>query len=250
MLTRLLQRKFAIPERLLLDGQNYRELNPDAPVISFTHLEARDPLSALTGSNRLLEGRRVVLLARHPLDVAVSLCHQYRSREWEAKYTALTDASLDEFVRHQVPEIVAFLNRHLRQGSLHAIRLVKYEDLHADPHRALRDLLGFAGLDFSDEEIADAVQFASFRESQETRAEIFLSGRSPPRHRPRRSQQLQGPAREGWGLPGGLATRHLGGDGTLRRGSSVCLIRLYRTGRDHLMRGQTSAAIEDARGDV
>ena len=93
-----------------------------------------------------------------------------------AQHTALTDAGLDEFVRHQVPEIVAFLTRHLRQGSLHAIRLVKYEDLHADPHRALRDLLGFAGLDFSDEEIADAVQFASFENLRKLEQSSFFLG--------------------------------------------------------------------------
>lgn len=176
ILSRLLQRRFKIPERLLLNGANYRDLSPGAPVISFTHDEAWGPLFTLASPEQFFAGRRVALLARHPSDVAVSLYHHYRSRGSEGKYKSLAHTSLDEFVRVQVPVVVEFLNRHLRHLHASSGLLVKYEDLHANTHQTLRKLLEFADLHFSDAEIGDAVQFASFDNLRKLEESSFFLG--------------------------------------------------------------------------
>lgn len=115
---------------------------------------------------------RVALLIRDPRDVAVSYYHYQRFQ------LKSFQGSLDEFVRHRSPSqssaghasrcgiapILRYTNAWSRSSdTFQAFRTIRYEDFHIDAVAQLKQLLAFAGLQSTDEEIEDAVQFASFQ---------------------------------------------------------------------------------------
>ena len=184
-----------IPEQFVLQA-GPRQLPP--PEVHFTH-EAW--MHRMTRSLRqyllrdqllpdeLLVDKAVVLLARDPRDVTVSLYFQEArraptvGRELERRQRPLVRALDRAFVRlsgrdpfqgsmtellHSprlgVRAVVTVMNGWLdRFSRLPRFRLVRYEDLRADPVGQFRDLLRFLGVRQVDEEVlARAVAFGSF----------------------------------------------------------------------------------------
>jgi hypothetical protein len=120
--------------------------------------------------------RNIVFLARNPADIAVSWYYQFTRRQ-SARKRELVNAFIEhpvdpdsitlwEFVRHSdlgLPSLIDFLNAwEQRLSRLESAILVRYEDLRADPARELRRIATLMGETFGGEELAEAVEWASF----------------------------------------------------------------------------------------
>jgi hypothetical protein len=154
-------------------------------------LAADQPKSAL-------HEKKVILLARHPCDIAVSWYFQFTKRVSVAKRELInhslsrpidhTAVSMWEFVMQSeigLPFLIEYLNtwqRNLEQLD-HAL-IVRYEDLRARTAENLQSITAFIGASFTEREIEDAVAFASFNNLRKLEAAGFfrrggLSRRNP-----------------------------------------------------------------------
>ncbi|MEA3242456.1 MAG: sulfotransferase domain-containing protein, partial [Pseudomonadota bacterium] len=118
-----------------------------------------------------LKRKPVVLLARNPLDIAVSWFFQFTKRQ-SAHKQELINAALDhpidrqhiemwDFVRHSdigLPSLIEFLNYWEHNlATLDKTLLTSYEALRTDPGSVLKQITGLMGDTFSEEEIQAAV---------------------------------------------------------------------------------------------
>ncbi len=155
----------------------------------------------------------MVLLVRHPADVAVSQYQQWRHRMRPNKKTLNAypehdeTVSLAEFVIERpagLGKVIDFMNGWAREmPRLPQLLVVRYEDLRARPEATLGELLTFMGTPGTQDEVRAAVEFASFENMQrlEARRTFWLSGgHMLPRDR-EQSPVLQSPPRQGRRLP-------------------------------------------------
>jgi hypothetical protein len=135
------------------------------PKISYTHEDVgnskHNHYKELETDKAQYKHKKVLLLVRDPRDVLVSYYFHISRR------SDLFDGSIAEFTRHEaygIRKIVTFYN--IWQANLHvpqALLLLRYEELHADPHGKLREILDFVGAKNIDNGIVQkAVEFASF----------------------------------------------------------------------------------------
>ena len=185
MLARLFQRRFGIDERRLLEFPMLRRAPGGAPRLLFTH--AGDTMRRPEQINldaRAYAGKKVVLIARHPGDIAISRYHHLKHRSRDRARRRLAELPLEEFVwtdQGGIPSIVKFLNDF---AALPGIAIVRYEDFLADPAKALAKLARAIGLKASTENIADAVDFGSLQSlKQREREGYFVSSRLQAAHR-------------------------------------------------------------------
>jgi hypothetical protein len=135
-----------------------------------------------------LKHKPVVLLARNPLDIAVSWFFQFTKRQ-SAHKQELINAELRQpversgidmwtFVRHSeigLPSLIDFLNYWDRAlASLDNTLLTSYEALRADPGAVLKQITGLMGDEFSDNDIREAVDFAAFDNLRKLESEGFF----------------------------------------------------------------------------
>lgn len=162
MVARLYARRFGTDERDLLEFPSLRSAPPDAPRLLFTHAgDAMRLPSEIVVDPAEYAGLKLVLIARHPGDIAVSRYHHLKHRSRDKARRRLADQPIDAFVWAEqggVPSIVAFLNAF---AALPGIQIVRYEDFLANPENALRTLANAVGLEVSREDISDAVEFGS-----------------------------------------------------------------------------------------
>ncbi|MEJ2130222.1 MAG: sulfotransferase domain-containing protein [Gammaproteobacteria bacterium] len=181
LLSRLYQRKFDLPTDALIEFDNLHRLNPAMPKIFFTHDNYLRDFTGDGASKRAYQGKRVILLARNPTDVAVSQYFQWLHRMRPHKmflnrYPAPDSAiTMYQFVAGKaagIPKIVRYLNDWARAlTELDASLLVRYEDMRVNTHAQLRRILEFMGTEATDEEIDDAVRYASFENMRKREAE-------------------------------------------------------------------------------
>ena len=112
----------------------------------------------------------MILLIRDLRDVAVSYYfHETRRnrRFFPDREAPRFEGSISDFLRSDMGAVDNFIrfyniwaaNRHVPKGFL----LLKYEDIHRQPHDELKRLLAFLGLpDVPDVIIQEAVEFSSF----------------------------------------------------------------------------------------
>ncbi|MEN8763485.1 MAG: sulfotransferase domain-containing protein [Thiogranum sp.] len=135
-----------------------------------------------------LKHKPVVLLARNPLDIAVSWFFQFTKRQ-SAHKQELINAAIDhpidrhtiemwDFVRHSdigLPSLIEFLNYWAHNlAALDKTLLTSYEALRVDPGSVLKQITGLMGDTFSDEEIQAAVDFGSFDNLRKLESEGFF----------------------------------------------------------------------------
>lgn len=184
MLSRAYQLKGELDEDSFLEFDNFHKLNGGLPAVFFTH---NNYLKDYTGTSDPLasfHGKRVVLLVRDPLDVAVSQFFQWRFRMRPRKKFIndypVQDTEIWDFVRDEtvgVPRIVTFLNAWARAIPEHGdILLVRYRDMRADPGQVLTKILEFTGTHCSDEQIAAAVEFARYDNMKKMEETKFFKG--------------------------------------------------------------------------
>jgi len=182
MLARLYQRRFGIDERQLLEFPALRRAPAGAPRVLFTH--AGDAMRR-PGEIRMdpapYAGRKVVLIARHPGDIAVSRYHHLKHRSRDKARRRLADQPIETFVWTEqggIPSIVAFLNRF---ASLPQVTIIRFEDFLDEPEATLRKLAEAIELQVDAENIADAVEFAKLPNLKKREREgYFTSARLRP----------------------------------------------------------------------
>lgn len=179
MLARLFQRRFGIDERKLLEFPLLRDAPDNVPRLLFTH--AGDAMRApgdIQIDAQAFAHARVVLIARHPGDVAVSRFHHLKHRSRDPARRRLADQPLETFVwsdQGGIPSIVRFLNAF---AALPGVTIVRYGAFLEHPAEALRMLTRGIGLEVGDDDIADAVEFGRLDNlRQREREGYFTSAR-------------------------------------------------------------------------
>lgn len=182
-LARLYQRQFGVDERQLLSFDALDEAPRTVPRIAFTHGgDAMRSPNQIRFDRQLFADRKIVVLARHPGDVAVSRYFHLKHRSSDPGRQRLASQPLEDFVwtdRGGIPSIVRYLNLWAEWSrERDEILILRYEDFVDRPVRTLRALADFIGLHSSDADIMDAAAFASFDNLKAKEREgYFSSGR-------------------------------------------------------------------------
>ena len=196
MLSRVYQLKHKLSTRNILGFDNLHYRNRAIPKIFFTHDNYIKDYTGQSDSKADFYTKKVVLLARDPRDVAVSQFFQWKFRMKPEKKvlneypTQEQDVPIFDFVMDPgagLPKIMAFMNLWAEEiPHLKHFLLVRYEDLKANPHQTLNDLLGFMDTPATDEQIAEAVDFASYdnmKQMEQQRTFWLSGGRLVPKDR-------------------------------------------------------------------
>jgi hypothetical protein len=194
MISRLYQQRYGLPESLVLKSDELHLANPACPRFLVTNAlysyegVIGDALDASRPQSEFRD-RRIVLLARHPCDIAVSWYIQFTKRVSVAK-REMINATLRQPIDHTtvdkwefvmnpeigLPSLIEFLNtweRNLKKVE-HSL-ITRYEDLRTKPQETLKRITRFFEQDFSDEDIAAAVAFGSFDNMQKLESSRVLS---------------------------------------------------------------------------
>lgn len=176
MLARLYQRRFGTDERKLLEFPMLERAPSNVPRLLFTHAgDAMRTSTEIDAHPTTFAHAKVVLIARHPGDVAVSRYHHLKHRSRDRSRRQLADQPLDSFVwddRGGIAAIVAFLNAF---AALPGITIIGYEDFLAEPEVALRKLTTAIGLDADDADIVDAVEFGRLDNLRKSEREGYFT---------------------------------------------------------------------------
>ncbi len=171
MLAKLLAEQFDLRglESERFDGRTV--LPPGVPRILAKHDGSPQKKTAteIGADRREFAGCRVILLVRDPRDVAVSNYFQVTRRE--GSYQGDLSSYLRE-PRGSVDSMIRYYNVWARErGVPRDFMLLRYEDIHADPHGELRRVAAFIGLpDCSESTIDRAVEHARFAAMQSREA--------------------------------------------------------------------------------
>lgn len=178
MLARLYQRQFGIDERELLDFAQLRHASPGIPRVLFTHAgDAMRTPGQIRVNPADYAHARVVLLARHPGDTAVSRYFHLKHRSRDPARRRLAEQPLESFVWTEqggIPSIVRFLNEF---AQLPGVTIVRYEDFLEAPERTLARLARVIGLDPSAEDIAAAVEFGRLGNLKQREREGYFTSK-------------------------------------------------------------------------
>jgi hypothetical protein len=195
MLSRFYQVKHGLSERHLIGFDNLHLRDNAIPKIFFTHDNYTKDYTGNLDSKVDYVGKKVVLLVRHPADVAVSQYYQWQYRMKPNK-VALNrypergqELGIFDFVTREyagLTRAIDFMNGWAHEVGGSDMLVVRYEDMRAHPERTLNDVLAFVGTPGSDDEIREAVAFASFDNMRRMEANStfwFSGGRMRPRDR-------------------------------------------------------------------
>ena len=196
MLARLYKRRFGIDERSLLEFPALRRASANAPRVFFIHggdaMRHPDQIHLEPADYR---HKKVVLIARHPGDIAVSRYHHLKHRSRDTARQRLAEQPLEPFVWTEqggIPSIVAFLNQF---AALPRVTILRYEDFLAEPAITLRKLAEAIGLTVSDDDIVDAVEFGSLPNLKQLEREGYFT--SSRLRQARKGDEQSGKVRKG-----------------------------------------------------
>ena len=189
MLSRVFQVRHGLAQRHLIAFDNLHNRVPAIPLIFFTHDNYLKDYTKRPNSKQPYYGKKVILMVRDPADVAVSQYFQWKFRMTDRKKTindyppAGAEVSTFDFVMMPscgLPKIIEFMNGWARElPSIRDLMVIRYEDLRANPKEMLRRVLEFIGTPASEEELQQAVEFASVENMRalEQKRVFWLSGR-------------------------------------------------------------------------
>lgn len=196
MLSRLYQRQFGLDERSLLEFSSLRHAAPTVPKVLFTHAgDAMRTPERICVDEGDYAHTRVVLIARHPGDVAVSRYHHLKHRSRDRARQRLAEQPLESFIWTEqggIPSIVKFLNEFAR---LPHVTIVRFEDFLGDPKSSLSALAGAIGIEAGEEDIAEAAEFGSFANLKTLERENYFT--SARLRRARKGDEQSGKVRSG-----------------------------------------------------
>jgi Sulfotransferase domain len=181
MLSRLYQIRHGLPASLIVTSDELARRNPAIPRITATngHYSYEGAIGEALrpgAPDSPLRHKPILLLARNPLDIAVSWYFQFTRRQSAHKQELINHfiahpidrrtIGMWDFVRHSdigLPFLIDYLNRWERNlAELERGLMVRYEDLRAEPAKTLRRITALMDESFTDEEVAEAVSFGSF----------------------------------------------------------------------------------------
>jgi hypothetical protein len=181
MLSRLYQVRHGLPASVIVTSDELSRRNPAIPRISatngyYSYEGAVGAALAPDAPDSALRHKPIVFLARHPCDIAVSWFFQFTKRQSAHKQELINHfiahpidrrtIGMWDFVRHSdigVPFLIDYLNRwESNVARLPHARVVRYEDLRAEPRATLKAIGRLMGETFSDAELDEAVAFGAF----------------------------------------------------------------------------------------
>ncbi len=193
MLTRLYSIRYGIAQEDLASYPALADRNPDIPRFAatngwYSYERAVGDLLKPEAPDSELKHKPVVLLARNPLDIAVSWFFQFTKRQSAHKQELInagiehpvdrTKIGMWDFVRHSdigLLSLIDFLNYWERNlAALDNTLLTSYEALRADPGAVLKQITALMGDSFTDKEIQQAVEFGSFDNLRKLESEGFF----------------------------------------------------------------------------
>jgi hypothetical protein len=195
MMSHLFRVMYKLPKNAVLGFDNFNNLHSAVPKIFFTHDNYIKDFTGDIASKAPFYGKRVVLLARDPRDVAVSQFFQWKFRIKPTKiainnYPAQgSDISLFDFVMGDnggsMQAVTEYLNLWAAQASkVQQFHLLRYEDLRARPREELRALLEFMQVAATDAQVNAAVDYSSYENMKKMEGAQqfrFAGGRMMPR---------------------------------------------------------------------
>jgi Sulfotransferase domain len=196
MLSRFYQIRFGLSERHLIGFDNLHLRNRAIPKIFFTHDNYTKDYTGNLDSKTDYAGKKVILLVRHPADVAVSQYYQWQYRMKPHKVALnryperAQDIGIFDFVTREyagLTRTIDFMNGWAGEaGRNDDLLVVRYEDMRARPEQILGQILAFIGTPGAEDDIREAAAFASFENMRkmEANSTFWLSGgRMRPRDR-------------------------------------------------------------------
>jgi hypothetical protein len=176
LVTRLYANKYGLSSRRVVRTDELQRQLRTLPrfLSSSGYLSWERPFGEAITADPALREKKLILLARHPCDVAVSWHLQFTKRTSPFKREMLLHQmrqpiergiGLWEFVTHPeigLPAIIEYYNFwHRNAEQLKNAFVVRYEDLRMHTADTLEQLGGFLGESFSDAAIEDALRFGS-----------------------------------------------------------------------------------------
>jgi hypothetical protein len=187
MLSRLFQLKYGLPETLIIEDDNLHRHDARIPAFLFTmgnYIADRHPIG---GSRSPYHDKKVMFLARHPADTAVSFYFHQRTRikphmrDIKRLSDAATEETIFEFMQgseHGLDHVIAYMNQWAKALPTHRqSHLLRYEDLRADPVGELKQVADFLGEQFTGEQLRAAAEFANFERLKEKERENFFNNK-------------------------------------------------------------------------
>lgn len=195
LLNNLYAQKYGTSNRRVFKAEELHLQNAALPRFlntSGTQSWERLVAEAFANDDPVLEGKKHIFVSRHPGDVAVSWHRQYQNRTkafkrelLEAEMSSQVDwQSLDrwDFIRQPelgLPALIEYHNFWAEQISRRKNGLiVRYEDLRADTAGELKRVAQFLGEEFSDEQVARAVEFGSVENMRRLEHEGYFQNNS------------------------------------------------------------------------
>jgi alcohol sulfotransferase len=189
MISHLFRVMYKLPENAILGFDNFHNLNRAVPKIFFTHDNYIKDFTGDFETKQPFYGKRVVLLARDPRDVAVSQFFQWKFRIKPTKvainnYPPMgSDISLFDFVTGDnggsMQAVSDYLNLWAKEADkVEKFHLVRYEDLRSEPRQELRKMLDFMQVDASEDDVNAAVEYSDYEnmKKMESKQQFRLAG--------------------------------------------------------------------------
>ncbi len=194
MLSRVYQLKHGLDKRYIVGFDNLHYKNRAIPRTMFTHDNYLKDFTGHSDSKVDFYDKKVILLVRDPRDVAVSQYFQWNHRMKRNKKIInrypLEELSMFEFVARSeagLARVIDFMNLWAQElTKLRGGLVVRYEDLKSDTVNTLERIMEFLGTPGTDDEIREAVEFASYenmRKMETDRTWRLSGGRLVPRDR-------------------------------------------------------------------
>jgi len=188
MLSRYYQVKYGIGERHLIGFDNLHKKNRAIPKLFFTHDNYLKDYTGNRDSKADFYDKKVVLLVRNPLDVAVSQFFQWKYRMRPGKKALNqypehgSDIEIYDFLMDPdagLNKIIDYLNLWASEaGKIKDLLIVRYEDMRSNTGEILEKIVTFLGTPGEQDLIQEAVSFASVENmrNMETKRTFWLSG--------------------------------------------------------------------------
>ncbi len=192
LISRYFAHKHGLAQGQMMEFDEFHRANPKIPVLFFTH---DNYLKDFAGHDRKFElygNKPVILLVRDPRDTAVSQYFQWKHRIVPRKKIINDypqgDIDVHSFITGEaagIPKIIEFMNAWGRDlARFPNLMVIKYEDLKANTAGELGRALRFLGVSPTDEELADAAEYASIdnmrKMEQENAGKLTANARLKP----------------------------------------------------------------------
>lgn len=192
MLSRFYQQRHKLPESKLLNFDRLNRLEPNVPVVFFTHDKFLRYYTGTEDNTRLYAHAPLILLVRDPRDVAVSFYFDWKYR-MDDHYRGLLhlptrDLPIYDFImgeHYGLTSVINFMNQWFaRQAQLPNAHLFLYEDLRTDTINKLNIILQILGAKPTLQEVEEIVAYAEFekmkqREQAGTTSDSRISAADP-----------------------------------------------------------------------